>query len=416
MGNRWGRNFTNDLTKVLQLFLSAPIWEQALSQEQHLIVPILEGTVGGSDGGGSLPTWGAAPANERLELEELLLSLPRNLHWDKDRKRQEEKAVTAEGAARSSRRPIALDVLAEGDEDGDGHDDDDDSPPAPAVDDDEGLVVAWQYRASVQRERLATGAQTRSTASAGSGSRSVFCHSYDLSGRMADQILIDPKANVVPLLSSSSSSSGGSEATDSMQGRGMDLFRDLVAVLKERATTAPEQGTAIRLLLYHPSMDSLAVALPLLLAHIRNEGLPVVVMVCTRPSQDVRSWIQLARTSDIVLRTEGFASRKEYPPPAEFRHLQGVLNVDKTTRKPTEIAALIYGFKRDRRKLHIQLLHIPPEDYAEGGGSVGAGGVRSGAGRPASTADEAHGTRTTPKTKPSGMGCSANFSGSALDF
>jgi PAXNEB protein len=182
-----------------------------------------------------------------------------------------------------------------------------------------------------------------------------------------------------------------------------------------------QQGKAIRLLLYHPTLEVMSVALPFLLAHIRKESLPVVIMICTRPSSELRSWIQLSRTSDVVLRTEGFASRKQYPPPPEFRHLQGVLKVDKTTKKSTEIAALIYGFKRDRRKLHIPLLHIPPEDYAEGGGSVGAGGLRSGAGRrPTSSGEDStqgakSGTVPTKKMT-AGMGCSSNISGSALDF
>jgi len=125
---------------------------------------------------------------------------------------------------------------------------------------------------------------------------------------------------------------------------------------------------------------------------------------------DVKSKIRLGRSCDVVLSTEGFASRKEYPPPAEFRHLLGILKIAKTTRKRSDIAASIYGLKRDRRKLHIPLLHIPPEDYAEGGGSTG--GVRSGAGRPASEGDES----VMRKPSGGGMGCSSNMSGSLLDF
>jgi hypothetical protein len=123
--------------------------------------------------------------------------------------------------------------------------------------------------------------------------------------------------------------------------------------------------------------------------------------------------------------TEGFASRNEYPPPAEFRHLQGLLTFSKvstvtasaanggghfadltTSKRP---AAYIYGFKRDHRKLHIPLLHIPPEEYAAGGGSVGSG-VRSGAGRTVADAAQPHSHAKT------GMGCASNTGSSALDF
>jgi hypothetical protein len=148
-----------------------------------------------------------------------------------------------------------------------------------------------------------------------------------------------------------------------------------------------------------------------------------VVMVCTPPTTDCKSWTQLSRTCDAVLSTEGFASRKEYPPPPEFRHLQGLLTIAKVSTVTAATAnggghfgdmtiskrpaAFIYGCKRDRRKLHIPLLHIPPEDYAEGGGSVGSG-ARSGGGK-----------MQEPKKKKNsggGMGCASNLEGSMLDF
>jgi hypothetical protein len=177
----------------------------------------------------------------------------------------------------------------------------------------------------------------------------------------------------------------------------------------------------VRLLLYHPDESLLKVALPLLLAHIRSHGLPVVVMVSIQPwnCEDQVALRLLRRNSDVVLETEGFASRGTYPPPAEFRSLHGLLKIRKvatstaatssghfadmtTTRRP---AAFLYGLKRDRRKLHIQLLHIPPEEFAADGGSVG-GAVRSGAGR----------TQTEAFAKQATTGCSSRTEGSPLDF
>jgi hypothetical protein len=166
--------------------------------------------------------------------------------------------------------------------------------------------------------------------------------------------------------------------------------------------------------------SSLLAALPLLLSHIGEHQLPVVLMVTIQPwtysNETAAARAQLTglrRMSDVVFEAEGFASRREYPQPSEFRMYHGLLKVRKLStitastakyggghfsgrtnnRQPT---ADLYGLKRDRRKLHIQMLHIPPEEFAEGGGSVGSGGVRSGAGQPGGG-----------KKKSSGLGCAS---------
>lgn len=245
------------------------------------------------------------------------------------------------------------------------------------------------------------------------GSTNVFCHSYDLSGRMNEQSSISLSSYIIPMVSSRPSSTQQTLASS----KGIMMYRELVTLIKAK------EGKAIRLLLFHPDLKALVVALPLLLSYIRKNMIPAVVMVCKRSTADLESWSRLARSVDVVLSTEGFASRMEYPPPAEFRHLQGLLTIAKVStvtaaganggghfgdvtmsKRPT---AFIYGFKRDRRKLHIPLLHIPPEDYAEGGGSVGTG-VRSGAGKPSETKKKS--------SAGSGMGCTSNMAGSVLDF
>lgn len=389
---------------------------EAISQGQHLLIPTF-----------SKPSHADAPdkgdendslsflfgdqwfedeeqpwRNRENELHDLLSALPRNLHWDKQKKkedkakRDQEAADAADaadigsGIGRISLGPMA--ILEEDEEDEEQKADD-------------GLEVAWQYKKSVQQERLA---QSKSNSTIASIVTDVFCHSYDLSARMTDQNPLDASSYLheVPLLPTGSRSESDSYAL------GHKLFYELVRLLKER--TASDSDKAIRLLLYHLPMEVIAVGIPLFVAHIRKHSLPVVIMVLHAPTTDVKSKIRLGRSCDVVLSTEGFASRKEHPPPPEFRHLLGVLKVARTTRKRTEVAASIYGFKRDRRKLHIPLLHIPPEDYAEGGGSTG--GVRSGAGRPSKP--EAGGSSSAVR-KPSsggGMGCSSNMSGSPLDF
>ena len=339
--------------------------------------------------------------NLKDELHDLLLGLPRNLHWDKQKKKEEKAKRQQEAAAEAGAADISsglgsmslgpMAILEEGEEDEDEKADD-------------GLEVAWQYKKSVQQERLA---QSKSNTESASVSTDVFCHSYDLSASMYDQKPLDTSTCIHELNSMKKSSS-----KDCNHSQSYILFSDLVRLLNERLSSNNDK--AIRLLLFHPPLEALSAALPLLLAYIRKNEMPVVLMIVHAPTADVKSKIRLGRSCDVVLSTEGFATRREYPPPAEFRHLLGVLKIAKTTRKRTEVAASIYGFKRDRRKLHIPLLHIPPEDYAEGGGSVGGGGVRSGAGRPA--ASNSGDGAVTRKSSGGGMGCSSNMSGSLLDF
>jgi hypothetical protein len=319
----------------------------------------------------------------KADIEDLLQSLPRNLHWDKYRQK-ESKQEDVPSQALSS-----LQILEEGE------DEDDES--------EGGLDIAWQYRKSVQRERMET---VESASSSKSKPSNVFCHSYDLSGRLSEQSSVNPEDCIVSLRCC--------ENQRHNQACGMHLFRELVSAIQEK------QGKVVRLLLFHPNLEVLTVALPLLLAHIRQHRLPVVVLVCSPPSESTnKSWTRLQRSADVVLSTEGFASRREYPPPPEFQDLQGLLTILKLSTATAATAnggghfgdltiskrpaAYIYGFKRDRRKLHIPLLHIPPEDYAAGGGSTS--GARSGAGRV-----------DTKKPSGGGMGCASNAGGSVLDF
>lgn len=78
-----------------------------------------------------------------------------------------------------------------------------------------------------------------------------------------------------------------------------------------------------------------------------------------------------------------------------------------TIRRPP---ANRYGMKRDRRKVDIRMLHLPPEDFSKGGSSVGSG-VRSGGGR----VKEEGRTALQP-----GLGCASNLRKSSnamsLDF
>lgn len=345
----------------------------------------------------------SATAVFRSQIDDLIDSLPRNLHWDKHQQQQEQHVKQQEGeGTKLTQTTTTFQILEEDEDDGD-------SEMKESSKAEEGLDIAWQYRTSVQRERLDVLEKKVSQSS------NIFCHSYDLSGRLKTQSQLDTDHFIFAI---------HQNCTNTHKHRhgptcGFHLFRELVSALRSK------EGKVVRLLLFHPDLDLLAVALPLLLAHIRQHQLPVVILICTPGlSSNSKTWIQLQRAADVVLLAEGFASRLQYPPPPEFSHLQGLLTLAKVntstaatanggghygdltiSKRPT---AYLYGLKRDRRKLHIPLLHIPPEDYAAGGGSVGSGGVRSGAGR--------IDTKPKPNHVTSGMGCSSNIAGSVLDF
>mmetsp|Transcript_2782 Transcript_2782/g.6527 ORF Transcript_2782/g.6527 Transcript_2782/m.6527 type:complete len:309 (-) Transcript_2782:310-1236(-) len=308
------------------------------------------------------------------------MSLPRNLHWAKAQKQQ------STAAPSNMDTPATLGVLEEDDQD---------------EDVEEGLEIAWQYKKSVQEKMLA---QPFSQKRSQSSSSNIFCHSYDLSARMTDQKPLNPADYIVRI--------------EDLEGRsklppGILLFRELVSLLKKN------EGKAFRMVLYNPNPALMSVALPLFLSHIRKHKVPVVLLVYCQPSKDYKGLSRLSGSCDVILKTEGFSARRIHPPPPEFRLLQGILTISKIStvtaaaatgsgffgdislsKKP---AAFVYGFKRDRRKLHISLLHIPPEDYAQGGGSVGSG-VRSGAGK----IPEKKITQT--------LGCASNSGESAFDF
>lgn len=241
--------------------------------------------------------------------------------------------------------------------------------------DDEGLTIAWQYRTSIQQERSGhVQHHPKLKPATVPAFRNIYCHSYDLEHQLQDQLDVSSSCHipVIPAI-----------------GNATTLYRTL---LKETTNKLEQARKVTRLVLYHPDPTTLPSLLTFLLSYIRTHHLPVVILVVCRSW--TMSQIQLSagrRVADMVFSVESFTSRMEYPPPNEFRLFQGLLHVHKISTAPitgqlvehTAVKRLpspIYGLKRDRRKLHVELLHIPPEDFATGGGSVSTG-ERAGAGR-----------------------------------
>jgi PAXNEB protein len=378
-----------------------------LSQNQALLIPVADSTLDTEQATLVSSSWsdaattrddpsitrGLAWPSERAIRQVLLDQLPRNLHLDRQ--------ADATNSTRAQ-----LDTLAEEDEEQNEHN---------GIED-EGLVVAWQYRKDVQEERL--GLKSHSISSTRTTS-STFCHSYDLQGRLGDQIDVQERATLIPMARNSSTSRADQD-TANLRQSGYSYYRCLVNAIQERLHSKP---AVIRLLFHHAEPSMLAVVLPLLLHHVRQHKLPVVTMVAVPPANSMRalsrhSFLHLQRSADVVLSCDSFATRRQYPPPAEFHRLHGLLAVKRAStctlatcaghfadltveKRPT---AVLYGLQRDQRKLHISLLHIPPEDYAADGSSVGTSAVRSGGGRPPSASSGP------------GPSCASSSGGSPLDF
>lgn len=330
-------------------------------------------------------------------IHNLLDSLPSNMNFQQELQKSE--ANTS-----SSSKTTLLQPLSEEYEDE--HNDDEQNA-------EEGLVVAWQYRKEIQQERLGLPAANKFARRNVSGRpAAVYCYSYNLQGRLKDQM--DPYSHVslIPIDAASK---------DAPFQHGMSFYQKLItaAVAGTRTSSQSNEGGSCvaRILLYHPDMAQCSFALPLFLHYIRKHNLPVVVLVVPGARSDRTALVSVRRCSDVVMSTESFAMRSRYPPPAEFRHLHGILHIsrlstitqssisghfaDRTTERSP--AAVRYGLHRDRRKLNISLLHIPPEDYAADDGSVSSYAVRTAAGRP-------NATSTT-----SGAGC-GQTGPSLLDF
>ena len=363
---------------------------QAISQGQDLLVTVDQGAPDSAllstssrwDEPLTEKDFHSPPHSNRDEVEALLRHLPSNLNIEKDRRKQ----AAAASSDHSATEPVPLESLQEEEEE-DGGDD--------GTDPEEDLKIAWQYKKDVQRQRLGVEGESKSTKRFREATNDTFCHSFDLQRLLSTQLDVMQNCKIV-------------EIRDALNG--YEYFQKLLDLLPMKL------DRVTRLLLYEPKATHLRTSLPLLLSVIREKKLPVVILLVVKPwQQDWAALTSLQRSADVVLQTEGFASRKAYPPPSEFRMFQGLLRIPKvstvtaatahggghfadltTTKRP---ASDLYGLKRDRRKLHIQLLHIPPEDYAEGGGSVGGGGVRSGAGR----------------TEKTGLGCASSGTG-PLDF
>lgn len=355
----------------------------------------------------------------RSDCEAFLQLLPRDLHRDKEVAKNDTPVTSSTPASNKNvlqsmkqemSQPFAV---IEENEDDDFDDAEDTATAQEKLED--GLQNAWQYKLSIQQER--SGQLHTNTLSASSNKKvqsKVYCHSYDLSGKMMDQ-------HTVGWLEKNERIS----IADCVCSCPIQFFRKCLSEIQRQLAKHPDG--VLRLLLLNAPIRLSAIALPLLLSYIRSNSLPVIIFMtvrtwhCTSFSMSqasplMPSILSLRRTCDASFTCEGFDAFASKPPP-EFSDLAGIFSIRKvalqslhhfcdstTNRRPP---ANRYGMKRDRRKVHIRMLHLPPEDFSAGGSSVGSG-ARSGGGRPMSQQSTSSKNDGNKRTALAGLSCASH--------
>ena len=259
-----------------------------------------------------------------------------------------------------------------------------------------GLKIAWQYKREIQNERK------RISPSASSKSAQIsshFCHSFDLGKSIQTDLfeIVDNENRTMDSVSKSEMENSTKAIVNipppsifENADNPLKLFANIIRYIKESLCTSLQKDVVIRVLLLDIDPKTYAVVIPLLSSTVRSMQLPVCFMATIKSgfwnnNKYTSSYLQLKRTCEVVLTVDSFEGYVSSAKPAEFRDLVGLLEIDKLSGQhfghfaDKFAPANKYGLKRDRRKLHIQMLHLPPEDFAEGGSSVGSG-VRSGGG------------------------------------
>jgi PAXNEB protein len=368
-------HFNGDIARSVVKYWCA----EAISQNHHLIVPICSAATTNPkssdpekldeiinfdefDNDGDESYFSHSTQSDRANFELILSSLPRNRHWDKSGEGNGDSAGGGTGTSRAFKKNInvideseGLNVLIEEVEEDDEEEEEEGNTVIDVDTPSQSIFTTFKPKTSLGTTIRNDTKKKRQS--------NIFCHSYDLSRKLSEQMTIEPSEYVLDVLDLLDSTT-----SKNFHIRGFHLFQQLVTAIINKIKH--NKAAVVRLLFLQRTSDVLAVALPLLLAYCRNNSIPIVVMICTpRPStttKNMNTHVDVCRSCDYVLTAESFISAKEYPPAGEYQHLRGLLKVVKTAVTSSSTTAntahsLLYGCKRDARKLHLSLLHIQPE-------------------------------------------------------
>eukprot|EP01041_Mallomonas_annulata_P011747 gene11747-24632_t len=285
-----------------------------------------------------------------------------------------------------------------------------------------GLKIAWQYGKYLDPGCNPATEQNLSRDPSVTGhSSAVYCNSFDCSRSLQENIC---QGNPVRTLS-----------TFPHMEDPVDFKFDLAAILKQIVSTVvscihslpPNIVTRI----YIPNLfgfseyfdldntDAMAsICRSLLALKQLVRGTNAIITISVRPHTTPRYLLrQLSQLADTAVCIESFAGKEESIP-YEFREFSGFFIV----RKQQQIGALAphraphskYGIKRDRRKLHIEPLHLPPEDSRALASSAPEGRNKASTG----TAKSSDNTSTSHPPLVPGLACSSHggFGDKSLDF
>eukprot|EP00598_Pedospumella_elongata_P001057 CAMPEP_0184978266 /NCGR_PEP_ID=MMETSP1098-20130426/8822_1 /TAXON_ID=89044 /ORGANISM="Spumella elongata, Strain CCAP 955/1" /LENGTH=536 /DNA_ID=CAMNT_0027501385 /DNA_START=18 /DNA_END=1628 /DNA_ORIENTATION=- len=258
------------------------------------------------------------------------------------------------------------------------------------------LTIAWQYGKYIKPKDeppVPRGSSSEIPAAS-------YCCSYDLSRRLQSSILESATVEMC----SAGALAGNNSSTSAEQA--LNKITQAVEEFVAKHHKSPKSVSRIvissldQILAavgtnHAHALNSTAIArFVLQIKHIIRTSRVHVLMYANPGSMSVQTVAKLRQVSDTVLSVESFAGRT-HSVPYEFKDFQGFLVVHKLQQygsmAPFRPPGTRFGLKRDRRKLHIEPLHLPPEESrafsTTGGaapvpsaGNTGSGAVGSGSG------------------------------------
>ena len=240
---------------------------------------------------------------------------------------------------------------------------------------DHGLKIAWQYEKYLVKN---AGQNTNKLADARG---LTYCCSYDLSRRLQPEIMDNGSLLLLPL--DPTVLFAADAAKDAFQRTLQVILQSVITFLRQQFEENPRSMARIFLPQTHQLLAPYLLTSqvnPIELYRLWTQFLTAlrrtiaearVVVHLSMPSPSKTSLLPIDVytachvLTDVILEVESFAGHADTIPP-EFRDFVAFFRIRHMHQRGLLASpppkATKYGMKRDRRKLHIELLHLPPEE------------------------------------------------------